>query len=616
MTELSDNPDVPNDAQPGQYLYINSRGQAPGAPDRARTGRFRLNVVAPVTSDGTLYMSPDSPVLIGGLDDLVQKCGKRSPARQMVEYAYTRRPAGVDIYVTPIVMSTGTASVFNIYVALLGAATAAVGSGQPVVKIDDYEFSFQVDDGDLPATIAAKLKASYDLAIAPALSAGKAVPYTTGAVAGNAVPFTCAANGAWSNDEHPVAVYWPSTITGVALSPGFITFAAGPTGALAGQVTVRCHAKTQVLSGVALGVTAIQLAVALTANINSAGDFSLRAAQRPAPSDTIVDLLYKPGRPAHDIQVTINAAIGPVTAAFTGETLGTGTPSLSNALAALEGSEAMQEWVTCFKDAGSIGSLVQTIRTQGNGYHQKEQHLTWMASLGLSTSGAVVTAVTPSIVFEDAAQASPGRNIQLWHPNTFQPSYCLAAMVACDRAYEPRPTKNFDGRPLVSNLPGIPLTYPAEADRPSETSMNQARSVYFMTPLVVKDGNFQVQQLVTTYGGSLPLWSSASYVRGMAHIRQEMLAALAVFSGKEFVRYSPPLTEDVFDTTAVSQVIYARAKLLEKQNLYDGADKFRPLMAATPDPDPNHADWTRVYIPGSPPLENHRIAGQIGPVAV
>ena len=143
----------------------------------------------------------------------------------------------------------------------------------------------------------------------------------------------------------------------------------------------------------------------------------------------------------------------------------------------------------------------------------------------------------------------------------------------------------------------------------------QARSVYYMTPLVVKDGNWVVQQLVTTYGGTLPRWGSASYVRGMAHIRQEMQAALSVFSGKEFVLYSAPLTEYVFDSTAVAQIVYARAKLLEKQNLYDGADKFRGLMAAQPDPD-RPGEWVRVYIPGSPPTENHIIKGQLGPVAV
>lgn len=143
--------------------------------------------------------------------------------------------------------------------------------------------------------------------------------------------------------------------------------------------------------------------------------------------------------------------------------------------------------------------------------------------------------------------------------------------------------------------------------------MNQARTTYFMTPLYVKAGNFLIQQRVSTYGGTLLDWSSSSYVRGMAWIRQSCRAALAVFQGLERVDYSEPLTEYVFDTKQVEQVIYSELKRLELQNLYDGADKYRGLIAASPDP--TNPGWTRVYIPGSPPRENHVIAGQLGPTA-
>ena len=60
---LAANPDLPSNVGPGQYLYLNSRGQNPGSQDRARSGRFRLNVVAPVTSDGLLFLTPDTPRL-------------------------------------------------------------------------------------------------------------------------------------------------------------------------------------------------------------------------------------------------------------------------------------------------------------------------------------------------------------------------------------------------------------------------------------------------------------------------------------------------------------------------------------------------------------------------
>ena len=53
---------------------------------------------------------------------------------------------------------------------------------------------------------------------------------------------------------------------------------------------------------------------------------------------------------------------------------------------------------------------------------------------------------------------------------------------------------------------------------------------------------------------------------------------------------------------------------MEQGNFYDGADKFKALFAA--EVDPANAEWVRVYAPGSPPINNHVIAGQIGPVSV
>ena len=608
---LAANSDVPFNAGPGQYLQIRARGNNPGSPDRARTGRFRINIVAPVTSDGLLYLTPDAPRLMGGLEDVVTQCGKRSVARQMAEYAYTAIPGGVDVYVTPIVMSGGSAAAFNVYCAGIGAGTVAVGSGQATVRFDDYAVPVDIANGDTPAQIIAKLKAAYDAYIAPTNGSGKGVPFTSGAVVGNALPLTASTAGLVCND-HPVTVQWPAEVTGVAFSPGFLTFAGGPVAAGPGIVTIRCHAKSAVISGIA-GPTNVNVATQVVAGANAQTDFPLRLVQRPAPDDDKVDFFYKNGRPAHDIQVTATG-INPVTVTYTGETAGSGVPSLSNALNAAVSAEAKQEWVTCFSDSTSLGALVQHIRTYANGYNQREQFLWWGSTLGIVDAGAIVSGVSPSIIYEDNAQGSPGRNTQIICPNTAQPAYALAAMLACARAAEQRMTRNWDGFQLVSNLPGIPLTYPDVADQLNDSAANQARTTYFMTPLIVRNGNFQVQQFTTTYGGTLPFWSGGYYARGMAYIRQEFLAALAVFGGKEFVRFSAPLSPDVFDTQSVATALYSAAKIMEQGNFYDGADKFKALFAA--EVDPINAEWVRVYAPGSPPINNHVIAGQIGPVSV
>lgn len=611
MTLLG-NPDLPFNAEPGQFIYIAPRGSSPGSPDRAFTGRFRMNIVAAVNSDGLLFTQPDKPYLLAGPDDAWRQAGVRSVGRQMAEWAFARHPSGVDVYLTPIVTTTGTFAAFNLYIVYVGAATAATGTGQMRIKIDDVEFPVDVVTGDLNTAIIANLKARYDKYVAPSIGIGKGVPFSSGAVVANALPFTASSRGVWANN-HPVAVTQDPTLTGVALSPGFVTFSGGPTGAGSGVVTVNCAHKTVTASGIAIGSTAVQVCQATVAAINAATDFPLSAQQRANPNDHIFDFLAKPGRPFDRISISVNAAIGPVTAAFTGETAGSGVPDLTNALVALEASEAMQEWTTCYNEATSLGLLVSHIRTQGNGYNQKEQFLTWGSTLSVTSAGALVSSISPSVINEDQAQSSPGRNIAVWCQGAFQPAYNLSTFIACDRSFESRPTKNFDDRPIVSNLPGMSITYPDPMDRPTNATNNQARTTYFMTPLYVKAGNFLVQQLVSTYGGTLLNWTSASYVRGMAWIRQTDRAALAVFFGKERVQYSPPLVGDVFDTNAVEQVIYSAHKALELENLYDGADFFRGLIRA--EPDPSNPGWTRVYIPGSPPLENHVIAGQLGPVA-
>ena len=288
---LAANSDVPFNAGPGQYLQIRARGNNPGSPDRARTGRFRINIVAPVTSDGLLYLTPDAPRLMGGLEDVVTQCGKRSVARQMAEYAYTAIPGGVDVYVTPIVMSGGSAAAFNVYCSGVGSGTVAVGSGQATLRFDDYRFPSTLPTETRQHRSRLKLKAAYDAYIAPTNGSGKGVPFTSGAVVGNALPLTASTAGLVCND-HPVTVQWPAEVTGVAFSPGFLTFAGGPIAAGPGIVTLRCHAKSAVISGIT-GPTNINVATQVVAGANAQTDFPLRLVQRPAPDDDKVDLFYK-----------------------------------------------------------------------------------------------------------------------------------------------------------------------------------------------------------------------------------------------------------------------------------------------------------------------------------
>ncbi|WP_434127436.1 hypothetical protein, partial [Enterococcus faecium] len=89
---------------------------------------------------------------------------------------------------------------------------------QATIRFDDYPVPVDIVNGDTPAVIMAKVKAAYDSYIAPSLGGGKGVPFTSGAVAGNALPFTGSTTGEYLND-HPIAVQFPSTVSGVGFSP-------------------------------------------------------------------------------------------------------------------------------------------------------------------------------------------------------------------------------------------------------------------------------------------------------------------------------------------------------------------------------------------------------------
>lgn len=609
------NYDVPLNAPPGSYIRFDPKGQSVPAQDRRLSGRFRMNIIASVTSDGSLYTAPNVPVPIGGVADVIEKAGKRSGARYLYEYLTAAVPSGLDVVLTPIVM-TGTAAVYRVNMVLIGSATAASGSGTFRFKHIDYEAQATINSGDTPATIMTALKAALDGTLTPSNGPGAPVPCGSGALVSNTeLPFTWAVPGV-HGQEHPIACWIDPSVTGVGLAlgtaaDGSLVFANGPTGAGAGSVTVTLNNKSVVTSGIAMGKTDEEVCALVAAAINASGDFPCWAQVR-ATATTKLDLIMKPGRVCQRLSTTVNANAAPMTVTQNFETTaGSGVPSLSTALANLENYDACAEWVTEFDDATSLGLIATHIRAQGNGYRQKEQHLTFGLSSSLTTSGAVVSSVSPSLLYEDNLASSPGRFTAAWTQNSFQRRCGLAAMRAAIRCAQRRPTRNLNGYPIVSQSATVPLTLPDVADRPSQDSSGQARKTYFMTPLVVKDGTLTIEADTTTYGGTLPGWATSEYAHGAANWRQEVLAGLSVFQGLEYVVNSPPQVPDVFDTSAVENNIYNSAKRLEKQNLYDGADRNKSQFRCVEDP--NYPGWCLIAAPFTLPRRLDVIAGNAFP---
>ena len=257
-------------------------------------------------------------------------------------------------------------------------------------------------------------------------------------------------------NDHPVTVQWPAEVTGVAFSPGFLTFAGGPIAAGPGIVTLRCHAKSAVISGIT-GPTNINVATQVVAGANAQTDFPCvwssvqhRTMTRSTCSTKTVGLrmTFKSLRRELDQSQSriLERRQDPVC-------------HRCRMLNAAVSAEAKQEWVTCFSDSTSLGSFVQHIRTYANGYNQREQFLV----VGLD---AGVCRCWCDRVRHYAKHHS--RRQRTGQPRSQRadrmPKRRTAGLCACGnagvraRAAERRMTRNWDGFQLVSNLPGIPLT--------------------------------------------------------------------------------------------------------------------------------------------------------------
>lgn len=615
---MSGNVDVPLNAPPGNYIRFDPRGNTVGAQDRRLSGRFRVNIVATMGTDAAPDTAPDVPIPCLGEADAIQKFGKRSGARRLVARILAQEPAGLDLVVTPIRMSGGTAAVVNLTIIGIGAAVAAGGSDQIRIRVCDHEVAVDVASGDTLATIATNVRAKMLAVYMPTTGPGAAQPFSVGALVGTTqIPLTYSTGGVHGSDHPIIAIVGPGIASTIGVSfgaetNGSILFANGPTGAGAGVVTVKMNGKTAQATAIPMGATRIEVCAATVAAINLQGDFPCFAQQRAAPNDDRLDLIMKPDRVCHQLSVTVNAAIGPVTATQQAETAGAGTPTLTAALANLQSYDACAEWVTEFNDATSLGLMATHIRLQGNGFNEKEQHLTFGQTKGLTDSGAVVSSVSPTLLFEDNLLSSPGRFTCVWAMDAAQPASDLAAHRAAARAIQQRPTRNLNGWEIRSVNPAMPLTYPHPAVRPdTSTTTGQARMTYFMTPLIVKDGVFVIEADTTTYGGTLSGWATSEYAHGAANYRQEVLAGLASLRGKETVVNSQPYVDEVIDEDSIKDNILATNRRLERQNLYDGADVTKSQITAIRDP--RNPQWWLVGAPFILPRRLDVIAGTAYP---
>lgn len=508
--------------------------------------------------------------------------------------------------------------------ALTASTTVAVTGTAIRVTLKHSGVAITATSNEVIAALIASAQAMallWTVTTAPGHSgAGTPTALVATALTDNEVVLTYITPGEHGND-HPIAVDIDDTVrletsAGVrgGIAAGKITFGGGNTGAAA-TLTTEVATKT---AGASLGngqAESVSAAAVVTA-IQQTGSMTCDAIVDP--SDTkIVRLLYKKGEVFNFPSISLSTSIAPQTATLATGTAGSGVPSLTNALNNLGPAEAFAEWVTCFgtdSDDTPIEAMVTHLRTYGDGYRQKEQFLTWASAKKLTTAGAALTAITPSVIFEDAAKSSPGRFAAGWCPGARQQAAELAAHRAAARCAQKRPTKNMDSWPLVSNDPRVPLGLPSVNVRPDDDTSGQARTVYFLSPYVVRDDGLVVESDITTYGGTLPGWADSPVSHGAANYRQELLAELSLrFTGVESVDKSPPRVDGVTDADAIERAIHSVNVRLQEQNLFDGADFVKPLIEVQRDDEANGNGYL-IYAPYRGPKPVHKITGQIAPV--
>lgn len=585
MTQPNLNPDVPFNARPGAYFSVSTKSATSISQIRALEGRYRVHVLADMLSSG--IADPGKPYLITAQKQADLLFNAKSGGARGFTRVATEVTGGVEIYVTGIVM-TGTQA--TAIIKIIGTAT---GSGQIKAAVCDYLGIADIADGDVATAIATNLGA--------ALTALGSIPFTVG-VSGATITLTYAVPGVHGNDK-PIAIFLSDSVSGITVSPGTITVGGGSGDGTGAGVTVTCNNKTVAFDP--NGDTIAQGTDGLAAAINADKTFHLKAT---SDGVNLVTLLYKLGHPVHKIAVATTDTTQTDTLAA--GTLGSGAPVLTTALNNLAAFDAMQEWVTCFNDDASLESIIQHLRTYGNGYHMKEQFFTWGNTEGLTAAGALVSGLTPSVITPSDDDSSVGRFTELWCPNAFQQAFELACHRAAARGAQKRPTKNFNFYPFHSNTTGIRLTFPDLGDWPEPSTTASARSTFFLCPLIVRNGQLCIESDVNTYGGTALKFRKSSYIHGISHYRNTLKATLEDrFHDKEIVLHSEVRTPDCVNLFMIKGAIMDVKNALEFQNLFDGAKFVEDKVDVQEDPE--QPGDILVGDPVLMPVELDRIKGVI-----
>jgi phage tail sheath gpL-like len=547
---------------PGVYVQFNFSGAS------ASLGLPQLRALLVGTKLASGIAAQDAPTLCLGQSDANLKGGQGSELARLYAAFNSQIGGGqCDVYVLPVVEpSSGTAATRTLTVSFsTGLAAAAQDSIN--LWLAGYYVSALVSSGDTATVIAANLAA--------AINAVKDIPWTAAASTGT-VTLTYRHKGVGGEDSPFMGFVPNNAASNVQLSPGTITYSGGPaSGAGSATVTIgsttysaavnNADSITVIASNVAAAINATNGPVTASAN---AGVVTLFFRNDPSGQTRVVQ------RPSAAM-VTTTA----VTVTVAAGTLGTGTPTLTNALAVLAAQGQFGYWATSFNDVTSLGAMSAYIEAYANGVYMKDQFLFFGHSGSLTAAGGVPSGTTPALT-------ASGRYHGVWCPDqptqAFENAARFAAIVATQSNVYP--ATNYDGFALQSQTSTVPLLLPDRMVRPSVDALNAAITSQNLTPLAVNEATGQltiVRGRNTLTSSDVKQWDT-SFLQCAAFTRYNVRKGLRDRFGtnKSLKSSGAPHTPNTVTTGDIVDAIIEILINLDNADVVDGAQQLKAAVAA------------------------------------
>lgn len=515
--------------------------------------------------------SLNTPILPVNLADAIDKFGAGSMLARMYAAARAQAKFGAEIWCLPLPTPSGAAATHLITFLAAPNSDGTVGTNtttQTVVTcsifIGERGGSFSVPMGSTFAQAASLGKAMLD---------GVSDLPVTVSISGDTLTLTDRHLGEAGTDM-PCRVSFSNVTAKIAASPGSLLFASGPaTGA--GSATLQANVLSAQAT-ITASSTDAQSAAAMAAKINSSG-YCVSAALH-SPTDGSVVLYYKPDRVAHQLSVSVTG-ITPQTLTATVGTAGSGTPSISAALATLTADQSYKCFAVPFKDTANWSALATHIEAMSLSPSEKGQLAHGAVSLPLT-----VYALNPLSAATTPKLSSSPRYCLSLAPGQTVPAYEIAARTAAMVAAADFPGQNFNGMQLLSS-DTAPLGVPDRADRMTADDIEAALETYQLTPIVVdEDGLNSVERSTTTYKSQssadrkLEKWS---FIIQIDNIRANLRFRLGkLFGGKSIKRNSAPRTTKAVNPAGIKAAVYKIFLDLDAADLYDGAKGARDAIVA------------------------------------